>query len=118
VTADNIKEMDWKYWKTEMKSWTCDEFDKAIDDSNIQAGTEGNIVALANLEIGDVVAKRNGLNAFTEEGGRAKSKQQCNSKLWRVDKGSQAVFLVTTKQVRTGDKLKWLCEMTDAGDAT
>jgi casein kinase II subunit alpha len=122
VTADNVKEIDWKYWNTVMKSWTCDEFDEAIDDSNIEADTKGNIVALANLEIGDVVAKRNGLNAFTEEGGRAESKQQCNSKLWRVDKGSQAVFLVTTKQVRTGDKLKWLCEMTshsgDAGDAT
>jgi hypothetical protein len=116
VTADNVKEIDWKYWNTVMKSWTCDEFDEAIDDSNIEADTKGNIVALANLEIGDVVAKRNGLNAFTEEGGRAESKQQCNSKLWSVESNnssfspnhSKAVFLVTTKRVQKGEKLAWL----------
>lgn len=128
VTADNIKEMDWKYWKTEMKSWTCDEFDEEIDDSKIEADTEGNIVALANFEIGDVVAKRNGLNAFTEEGGRAKSKQQCNSKLWRVESDNstfgpnhnKAVFLLTTKRVQGGEKLSWyyksqsvLCDLKD-----
>jgi len=62
------------------------------------------------------VAKRNGLNAFTEEGGRAESKQQCNSKLWSVESNnssfspnhSKAVFLVTTKRVQKGEKLAWL----------
>jgi len=125
VTADNIKKIDWKYWNTVMKSWTCDEFDEAIDGSNIEDNAHGNIVALANLEIGDIVAKRNGLNAFTDKDGRAESKEQCNSILWSVDQGfsaenNKAVFLVTTKQVQRGEKLAWfhksqsiLCELSE-----
>jgi hypothetical protein len=125
VTADNIKKIDWKYWNTVMKSWTCDEFDEAIDGSNIEDNAHGNIVALANLEIGDIVAKRNGLNAFTDKDGRAESKEQCNSILWSVDQGfsaenNKAVFLITTKQVQRGEKLAWfhksqsiLCELSE-----
>ena len=114
VTGDNIKKMDWKYWNTEMKSWTYDEFDKAIDGSNIEDDAQGNIVALANLEIGDVVAKRNCLNAFTDKDGRAESKEQCNSILlcvecdnWSLNQ-NKAVFLVTTKRVQRGEKLAWV----------
>jgi serine/threonine protein kinase len=122
VTAENIKKMDWKYWNTEMKSWTGDKFDEAIDGSNVEADVQGNIVALADLEIGVVVAKRldglfwTGLNAFTDEDGRAESKQQCNTKLWSVEydncsfssKPNKAVFLVTTQRVQRGEKLAWL----------
>ena len=115
VTAKNIKKMDWKYWNEEMKSWTGDEFDEAMDRSNIQADAQGNIFAHADLEIGVVVAKRNGLNAFTDEDGSAESKQQCNAKLWSVEndncsfssKPNKAVFLVTTKRVQRGEKLAW-----------
>ena len=30
VTVQNVKTLDWQYWKQEMQSWTCEDFKKSL----------------------------------------------------------------------------------------
>jgi hypothetical protein len=124
VTGQNIKPLDWQYWKHQFRSWTCTDFNKALVEWKTPKNwiTEG-LKAFEDCQIGTVVAHHSGCNDNLNVAG-LKSSDDFNCEIVCVrnqdmtckdtnggpnEKCSVAAFLVTTKPVHKGQQLTW-CE--------
>jgi serine/threonine protein kinase len=125
VTVQNVKTLDWQYWKQEMQSWTCEDFKTSLVDwkipkdwmkgKGITASDDcqiGTVVAecsdcedIANLNVGSF----NSTNDFNCELVRShRTDMPCRDQLSDTsEKENAAAFLVTTKNVHKGQQLTW-----------
>jgi serine/threonine protein kinase len=125
VTAQNVKTLDWKYWRQEMQSWTCEDFKNSLVEWKSQKdwikGKE--ITASDDCQIGTVIADCSECEEIGNLNmGSFNSTNDFNCELVRVHnpdmpcrdqlsgssgKKSVAAFLVTTKYVHKGHQLTW-----------
>jgi serine/threonine protein kinase len=125
VTVQNVKNPDWKYWKQEMQSWTCEDFKKSLAEWKTQKDwIKGKgITASDHCQIGTVIADCSECEVIGNLNmGSFNSTNDFNCELVRVhnpdmpcrnqlsgssEKESVAAFLVTTKYVHKGQQLTW-----------
>jgi hypothetical protein len=133
VTVQNIKPLDWKYWKQVIQSWNCADFNKALVEWETPKNwiTKRELQASEDCQIGTVVAHHSGykdngnlnlaeLNStddFNSEIVCVRNQDTTSTvqidgkKKKRLKKGlgkeNVSAFLVTTKHVLKGQKLTW-----------
>ena len=124
VSKENVKHFDWNYWKPEMKSWNYNDFKEQLQVTGGQCQEDSEqgkgLVALKNLPVGSVVVEHTKCTAY-KEGNQAGAEKEYNCELLFI--GSSPItaqnsqgedtkvgFVVTTRQVQQGEKLKWLQE--------
>jgi serine/threonine protein kinase len=124
VSKENVKHFDWNYWKQEMKSWNYNDFKEQLQVTGGQCQEDGEqgkgLVALENLPVGSVVVEHTKCTAY-KEGNQAGAEEECNCELLFIGSSpttaqnsqredTKVGFVVTTRQVQQGEKLKWLHE--------
>ena len=131
VSKENVKHFDWNYWNNEMKSWSYNDFREALAQTGTDVQDQKNsaqetvLVALKNLRVGTVVVDHTECTAHIE-GSLAGPEEECNCELLFISSSpntpqnsqredTKVGFVVTTKQVQEGEKLKWLCKLRGQG---
>ena len=130
VSINDVKNLDWVYWRTEMQSWSYKDFkeDTKYTDTQIagqKCGDQG-LVALEKLSVGTVVTEHTGVSAC-DKGGEEDTGEQCNCELLWVDRpnsnttqksqedDNKVGFVVTTREVQKGEMLKWPVKLRECG---
>ena len=110
MTADNIKTLDWNYWKEAMQDWAYDDFSRALVTLNTDVEETANgqgLITLRHLSIGTVVTDYTRCTAY-KGSGESDTDERCNCELlWVTGQQDTVGFLVTTKHVQDGEQLTW-----------